>query len=261
MPLFTFSLDSFQITQTRSAHKDTDYVIFTKKISSLARPESFPVTSLGNLNNGTFNIGFVSSDNTIYPDSPVVLNYLIVNSSVDLNTITTVLSTISEDLALGPALNLQPLTSALELVSQQYAAELSKIIKPGSCDGLVAAEQINMTYEELVSYTARSPYFQQATTHTGAKAPGGCNSKPSNYVVHWSMKNVATVPSVVNMRVGTPTEPDTATYLLSQAGFQSEPVPGGGNASNYWVERQSASSPPTQSLSQVVILTTTTNQP
>ena len=40
MPLFTFSLDSFQITQTRSAHKDTDYVIFTLKINGLAQPES-----------------------------------------------------------------------------------------------------------------------------------------------------------------------------------------------------------------------------
>jgi hypothetical protein len=255
MPLFTFSLDSFQITQTRSAHKDTDYVIFTVKINSLARPESFPVTSLGNLNNGTFNIGFISSDNTIYPDSPVVLNYLIVNSSLDLNTITTVLSIISEDLALGPALSLPPLTSALELVSQQYASELSRIIKPGSCDGLVAAEQINLTYEELVSYTARSPYFQQATSHIGTKAPGGCNSKPSAYLTHWSMKQVATVPNVTTLRVGKPNEQGTAAQVLSAAGFQLAMV--NGDPDKLWVLTQSLYSPPTQSISETITVTTT----
>jgi hypothetical protein len=256
MPLFTFSLDSFQITQTRSAHKDTDYVVFTVRKNAIDPPESFPVTALGNLNNGTFNIGFTSADNTIYPDSPVVLNYLIVNSSMGINAVTSALSTISDDLALGPLLGLPPLTSALEYVSTQYARQLSPIIKPGSCDGLVAAEQINMTYEELVSYTARSPYFQQATSHIGSKAPGGCNSKPSAYVTHWSMKQVATVPNVTNLPVGTSKEQGTAAQVLSAAGFQLTPV--NGNPDKLWVKAQSIYSPPTQSISQPVTVTTTT---
>lgn len=259
MPLFTFSLDSFQITQTRSAHKDTDYVIFTLKINGLAQPESFPVKSLGNLNNGTFNIGFVAPDNPIYPDSPVVLNYLIVNSSLDLNTVTAVLSTISDDLALGPPLGLTPLTSALQYVSTQYASQLSRIIKPGTCDGLVAAEQINLTYEELVSYTARSPYFQQSTSHIGTKAPSGCNSKPSAYVTHWSMKQVANVPNVTTKLVGTAKENGTAAQLLSAAGFQLAPVTG--DPDKLWVRAQSIYSPPTQSISEQVTVTTTTIQP
>jgi hypothetical protein len=258
MPLFTFSLDSFQITQTRSAHKDTDYVIFTVKTSSEGRAESFPVKPLGDLNNGTFNIGFDSADNTIYPDSPVVLNYLIVNSSMDINMVTGALATISEDLADGPPLGLPLFTSALQLVSKQFASQLNPIFKSGSCDGLVAAEQVNLTYEELLSYTARSPYFQQATSHIGAVAPNGCNSKPSAYVTHWSMKQVATVPNVSDpsLLYGSPMEQGTAVYLLAQAGFQSELANGSMGSPTLSVLRQSASSPPTQSTSVPIYLTT-----
>jgi hypothetical protein len=227
MPLFTFSLDTFQITQTRSAHKDTDYVIFTVKIGQMGSAESFPVTQLGDLNNGTYTIGFNSANNTVLPDSPVVLNYLIVNSSLDIKTVTAQMSDISEYLADGPLLGLPFFTSAMSYVSREYASELSKLTKPGSCDGLVAAEQNNFTYEELVSYTSRSPYFTQVTEHLGEQAPGGCNSKPSDYFVHWSMKQVATVsyvnvPDVVSLPLGDSINPrsGTAYYDLEQLGFQ-----------------------------------------
>ena len=259
MPLFTFSLDSFQITQTRSAHKDTDYAIFTLKIIGLSVAESLPVKALGNLNNGTFNIGLIAPDNPFDVDYPVVLNYLIVNSSMDANTIAGTLKAISGDLANGPPLGLPPFTSALQYVSTQYASKLSSIIKPGSCDGLVAAEQINLTYEELVSYTARSPYFQQSTSHIGTKAPGGCNSKPSAYVTHWSMKQVANVPNVTTMLVGTANENGTAAQLLSAAGFHLAPV--NGDPDKLWVHAQSIYSPPTQSITQTVTVTTTTTPP
>jgi hypothetical protein len=259
MPLFTFSLDSFQITQTRSAHKDTDYAIFTLKIVGLSVTTSLPVKSLGNLNNGTFNIGLTAPDNPFGVDYPVVLNYLIVNSSLDPNTVAETLKTISHDLANGPPLVVAPLNSALELVATQYAAQLSSIIKPGSCDGLVAAEQINLTYAELVSYTARSPYFQQATNHIGYAAPHGCNSKPSAYVVHWSMKQVANVPNVTTMLVGRANERGTAAQLLSAAGFHLAPV--NGDPDKLWVRAQSMYSPPTQSLSEEVTVTTTPTQP
>jgi hypothetical protein len=227
MPLFTFNLDTFQITQTRSAHKDTDYVIFTVKLSSEGRAESFPVTQLGNLNNGTYKIGFDSTNNTVLPDSPVVLNYLIVNSSLDISTVTTQMSNISEYLADGPLPGLPPFTSAMSYVNREYASEISKLTKPGSCDGLVAAEQNNFTYEELVNYNSRSPYFTQVTEHVGTQAPGGCNSKPSDYFVHWSMKQVANVsyvnvPYVVGLPLGDSINPKsgTAYYDLEQPGFQ-----------------------------------------
>jgi hypothetical protein len=225
MPLFTFNLDTFQITQTRSAHKDTDYVIFTMKLSSEGRAESFPVTQLGNLNNGTYKIGFDSTNNTVLPDSPVVLNYLIVNSSLDISTVTTQMSNISEYLADGPLPGLPPFTSAMSYVNREYASEISKLTKPGSCDGLVAAEQNNFTYEELVNYNSRSPYFTQVTEHVGAQAPGGCNSKPSAYQVRWSMMHMLAVPNVVGLPVGTAKLVGTAGYELAQASLQWEAEP------------------------------------
>jgi hypothetical protein len=257
MAFFTLSLDSLQISQTRSAHKDTDYAVFTLKIIGLdVTAASLPAKALGNLNNGTFNIGITAPENPINDDNSLVLNYLIVNSSMDESMVSAVLGTIGQALANGPALNLAPFTSALQLVSSQYATQLSGIIKPGSCDGLVAAEQINLTYDELVGYTARSPYFQQATPHIGTKAPGGCNSKPSAYVTHWSMKQVANVPNVTTLPVGTVNEQGTAAQVLSAAGFHLAPVQGDPN--KLWVKGQSIYSPPRQSISEAVTVTTTT---
>jgi hypothetical protein len=220
MPLFTFILDSFQITQTRSAHTDTDYVIFTLKIGD-ARPESFTVKPLGNLNNGTYNIGFNSSNNNIPPGTPVVVNYLIINSSMNSNTIAGTLEQISDSLANGPALALPPFTSAVSLVGTRFASQLFPITKPGSCDGLVAAEQNNFTYDELLNYTARAPYFAQVTSHPGTlDISGFCNSKLSAYQVHWNMKHMLAVPDVVGMPVGKAGEPGTAAQALSQASLQ-----------------------------------------
>jgi len=146
--------------------------------------------------------------------------------------------------------------SSTARVAQEYASILNPLFKAGSCDGLVAAEQNTFTYEDLLNYTARSPFFTQATEHVGPRAGNSCNSKGSDYLVHWSMLQVATVPRVIGMPVGTKDEKDTAAYTLAQAGFGWQPKPGGQDLNKLWVTRQSISSPPMQSISNPVILTT-----
>jgi hypothetical protein len=78
----TFSLDSFRITDTRSRHEDTDYVSFTLLVRD-SNGNGTPKTltkSMGNLNNGTYQVG-LSFPNVVVPtNGSVVFNYLIVNS-------------------------------------------------------------------------------------------------------------------------------------------------------------------------------------
>lgn len=197
MPLFSFNLVSFQITDTRSAHTDTDYASVTVKVGS-STPQTITSQNLGNLNNGTFGIGLSCAGVTIDPDSPIVFNYLIVNSgSSTAAAVGSVLEDIGTKLANGPTLNLPPFTSALSYVAGEYATDLNQIIKAGSCDGLVAAEQNTFTYEQLIGYISTSYSFARTTVHKGGINPHGCNSNPSQYIANWSMAEVVLVPSTI----------------------------------------------------------------
>ena len=256
MPQFTFNLDSFQITQTRSAHTDTVWASLTVKIGS----ESIPATAstqkpLGNLNNGTYSTGLSCPNINIVPRLPVVFNYLIVNAgSAGADAVRQALGAVGTALANTPSLNLPGFTSCLARVVQEYGSILNPIFKGGSCDGLVAAEQNTFTYEELLNYTARSPYFKQATSHIGPKAGSGCNSKGSAYLVNWSMLQVADVPGVVGLQLGQVGQPGTAADELSKAGFGYK-----ANGNGLWVRSQSAIG--LHSVSDPVMLTMTTTAP
>jgi len=79
---FTFTLDNFKITDTRSRHEDTDYVSFTLLVKSAAgtgTPQTL-TKYMGDLNNGTFPVNLSFSKIAVAPTDTVVLNYLIVNT-------------------------------------------------------------------------------------------------------------------------------------------------------------------------------------
>ena len=246
MPLFQFSLNTMQITDTRSTHKDTDWVSFTLKVGtatlvSTSRP-------MGDLNNGTFDIGLSFSRITINPGDTVVLNYLIINSGgpSSADTIQDTLKLLGNRLA--SSFNLPSLTSSLELVASQFYQELGPIINEKSCDGLVAAEQNAFSYEQLLSDTSDFPYFTQSTSHTGVTTRG-CNSRPSAYVVNWSMAQVVAVPSVTNMPLGEPVPlgfsgtPQTAREVLSQVFLQAQVAKGDPSSTGSEVRGQSQNPP------------------
>ena len=146
---------------------------------------------MGNLNNGTFDVGLSFLGITVQQGDPVVLNYLIFNSGnssaneVEL-TMTTVGIQLASELDSSPA----QFTSSLADVAAQFAAEFKLIITPGSCDGLVAAEQDVFTYAQLLDDLSN---FTQTTRHTGAKSPSGCNSRPSTYLVHWCVAQIVDI--------------------------------------------------------------------
>ena len=79
---FTFTLDSFKITDTRSRHNDTDFVSFTM----LVKPKTGSGTphtltkAMGDVNNGVHPVNLSFPNVSVGPAQSVVLNYLIVNS-------------------------------------------------------------------------------------------------------------------------------------------------------------------------------------
>jgi hypothetical protein len=216
MPLFSFNLDSFQIVNTRSAHTDTDYACVTVKTSTLPNNVHTQMSqNLGNLNNGTFHIGLSCAGLTIYPDSPVVFNYLIFNSGTFTEgAVSNMLTQIGTDLVNGPALSSG---SALIYVQNQYASQLALITKAGSCDGLVAAEQISFTYEQMIGLISSSySYAGPPTVHNGGFNPKGCNSKPSQYIANWSMGEVVSISSILNEKLATAEQTLTGLQLTSK---------------------------------------------
>jgi hypothetical protein len=134
---------------------------------------------------------------------------------------------------------LTPLTSCLGAVATRFAQEIGNITNHPSCDGLVAAEQNSLTYEQLVSYT-NQPYFSQTTPHTGTKAPGNCNSKLSAYSVTWTIKGQSvsvTVPDVTSKALGSAEMPGSALYILTQNSLYGQ-VKTGPTGPNAQVSRQ-----------------------
>jgi hypothetical protein len=217
MPIFSILLETFQITQTRSAHTDTDYVSVTLQIGGGTATQSI-CKPMGNLNNGTFNPGVGFPAVNIPEGAPVVINYLILNSSLKDSVVEPGLEQLGGRIATTSVVPLTPLVSCLEAVATRFAQEIGNITNHPSCDGLVAAEQNSLTYEQLVSYT-NQPYFSQTTPHIGTKAPGNCNSKLSAYAVTWTIKGQSvsvTVPDVTSKALGSAEMPGTALYILAQ---------------------------------------------
>jgi hypothetical protein len=190
----TFSLDSFRITDTRSRHEDTDYVSFTLLVRD-ANGNGTPLTQkkfMGNLNNGTFTVG-LSFPNVVVPtNGSVAFNYLIVNSGhksegdVDkaLEAAGSALANkalVAGGTALGTAI-LPGLGTILGALGGFLAGEIGSILN-ANCDGAVAAEQVTMSFNDLITKTASGP-DTVTTKHPGTDSATGCGGN-SMYFVTW----------------------------------------------------------------------------
>jgi hypothetical protein len=202
-PTFTFTLDSFKITDTRSRHEDTDFASFTlllKSASASGTPQT-QTKSMGNLNNGTFNVGLSFPNVRVDPSQTVVFNYLIVNtghkteSQVD-SALETVGGTLADKglvaggTALGTAI-LPGLGTILGAIGGWLAGQIKNIIN-ADCDGPVAAEQVTLSYNDLLAKTANGPYTHE-TKNPGIDSNTGCGGN-SMYYVTWHVARGASQP-------------------------------------------------------------------
>ena len=190
----TFSLDSFRITDTRSRHNDTDYVSFTLLVRD-ANGHGTPQTlkkAMGDVNNGTHTVGLSFPNVAVPANGSVVFNYLIVNSGHQSESdVYKALETAGGSLAekglvaggtaLGTAI-LPGLGTILGAIGGWLAGEIKSILT-ANCDGPVAAEQVTMTYAQIMQDTANGPYSKE-TKHPGTDSATGCGSN-SMYYVDW----------------------------------------------------------------------------
>src|SRR4051794_17676494 len=153
---FTFTLDSFKITDTRSRHEDTDYVSFTLLVKS-ANGSGTPQTLtkyMGDVNNGTFPVNLSFPKIAIGPTDVAVLNYLIVNTGhknpsqvvSTLEDTGTKLAT-SAGGAAGAAIGsaLPGLCTALGAIAGLVARKVVSLLH-SNVDGAGAAEQKSQPY-------------------------------------------------------------------------------------------------------------------
>jgi hypothetical protein len=203
---YTFAMDSFQITNTRSLHEDTDYVSISLAVGSAA-----PVTkvkAMGNLNNGTFKPGLTFDNIVVGPTTPIVFNYAIVNNGHSsgvkveqaLQQTGTQLAQKAAEAAskaigteIGSVLGASIGTAAVPIVGTALGAlagwlvgEVGTILF-ANCDGPVAAGVHVFTGAELASMTTGGKTVTQTDHNPGTDSPHGCGSN-SNYYVTWSIR-------------------------------------------------------------------------
>ena len=185
MPSFSFYIVSTDIKNTRSKHKDTDYLFLNVKVGLLASQTAFKC--LGDLDSGNLLINLALLGIDLEPGIPFVFNYLIVNagsaSEGDVSGALQNASILWSNGQGGPAS--ANLTGALEDGQTWFNDELKSILNPNSCDGMVAAEQNHLTYESLTSMLSNN-IFRHTTNHPGVRSPSGCGPN-SQYTVTWEI--------------------------------------------------------------------------
>src|SRR4051794_25136137 len=144
---YTFTLQSFRITDTRSLHEDTDYVTIAVAVDN-SSPITLPTKAMGDLNNGTFKVNMSIPKVTVPPTSKVAFTYSIVNSGYDKNTI---------EQALQKAVSAGAGVTATEMGGGSFITDaLSKVtgIIFADCDGVVAQGKHVFTGADLAAKTA-----------------------------------------------------------------------------------------------------------
>ena len=207
---FTFSLDSFQITDTRSLHNDTDYVTFTLLVTPQGGTGTPQVLtkSMGDVNNGNHLVNLSFPNIVVNPTDTVTFNYIIANKGNAASTFLGLLKTAGINLlttagvdlgdSLGSLLSVPDLGNLGKPFIQWLAEQVVGVIW-ANCDGPVAAEQVSYTFPALVAATANGT-FNRTTQHPGITSPHGCGGN-SFYYVSWHMLDQGVVVPVPNIRV------------------------------------------------------------
>jgi len=224
MNLYTFKLESFHISNTRSRHDDTDTVTFGLQVAG----QQFPIQSFfaGNLNNGDYPVNLVFGPVLITQDTtPAVFTYSIYNgnagelptSLVALNQ-TFLSKVVSLTLKLSGADTgfpnfssgeagadvpssddpferpLTPQDNPFDNTSGWSDLFLGAIVGAiggflfPDCDGFVAGDGVGLSkkqWDEAIS-SAGGTTLRITMHYPGSNSPAGCGSN-SDYTVTWSV--------------------------------------------------------------------------
>ena len=197
---YTFTLNSFQIDNTRSLHKDTDFVSISVAVGANP-PIVSPAKAMGDLNNGTFKVGLSIPNVVVQPGQAVAFSYSIVNSGYAQNTIEQDLTKWIGEAAqkaagigaakLAAAATDDATTAAIANTAGSeaggWAAGKLLNIVFADCDGTVAAGDHIFSGAQLARKTAGDRAVFTADKNPGTDSPDGCGSN-SQYFVTWSVQ-------------------------------------------------------------------------
>ncbi len=215
---YTFRLDNFRIDNTRSRHEDTDFVSVSLAVG--ARPPQTQSRAMGDLNNGTFDVGLVFDNISVADNETAVFTYAIVNSGhTDPSAAENILMQATAKVAqvgaqaaatavgeaIGVAAGAAIGTAALPVIGTALGALAGWLVGEAgnliftNCDGAVAAGMHPLTGAQLRAATAGGNALQQSDDNPGTDSNSGCGSN-SQYIVNWSVTFISEIPEQADWR-------------------------------------------------------------
>jgi len=193
--LYTFTLVSFKITDTRSVHEDTDFASIAVSVGGAAASGP-PVKSMGDLNNGTYPVGLSVKNVSVDPKQSVDLSYSIVNTGYAANSVEQDLIKATDAAAeagakagaeaASTAVTGTPLPgTAIAAASKSWIDDLVGVIF-ADCDGPVAGADHVYSGAQLSNLTAGGKVLTMTDKDPGTDSPHGCGGN-SMYYVTWSI--------------------------------------------------------------------------
>ena len=202
---YTFTLNNFRITDTRSVHNDTDFVGFSVAVGSNP-PITVPTKAMGDVNNGTHQVNLTIPNVLVQPGQTVAFTYRIDNTGYNANKVEQALKTAvaagaskaatAGGAGLGSLIGCPECGAAVGPGLGWLAGKLEGIIF-ADCDGTVAAGAHTFPQADLARLTAGGKVISQTDDNTGTDSPTGCGSN-SRYYVTWSVSGTAASPPVAS---------------------------------------------------------------
>ena len=174
---YVFTLDNFQILDTRSRHNDTDHVTFAVKVGEKVYPAK--VKHMGDLNNGTYKVNLSFGPIEIAsPETKEVLTYLIMNSGHDQDKVSGWLQKGAEKL-----LEKEAIAAGEFGVVVNFLGKIGINALFANCDGWVAGDHIAYTGKALAGWGG---LHKETRDYHGQDSPRGCGGN-SHYKVTFSI--------------------------------------------------------------------------
>ncbi len=196
--VYTFTLTSFRIIDTRSLHNDTDFVSIAVAVGKNP-PITMPTKSMGDVNNGTHTVNLSIPNVPVGPNDTVTFSYSIVNTGFNKNSVEHALQSATDAAAAkvaaagGGALG--------GIISGGTGAGIGAIIgdKAGAwligkldtiifanCDGTVAAADHAFMADALAKGTHNGAVLSGTDDNKGTNSSHGCG-RNSRYFVSWKV--------------------------------------------------------------------------
>jgi hypothetical protein len=199
---YTFTLNSFRITDTRSLHNDTDFVGMSVVVGT--NPAiTVPTKAMGDVNNGTHQVNLTIPNVSVEPGQMVAFTYNITNTGYNANSVEQAIKSAVASEAQ------KALTAAgMAVGSLVGCSECGSIVGPAGgnklltdiegiifadCDGIVAAGAHTFPQASLATVTANGAVYSVTDDDKGTDSATGCGSN-SRYYVTWSVTGTGTPP-------------------------------------------------------------------